>query len=73
MTKELGIKVSACHINRLLKDMGLSTRPKDNTTKKEISSQQNSSITIGDLPSHASPNLLWQLSLMKTSVANNYG
>ncbi len=56
LTKESGIKVSACHINRLLKDMGLSTRPKDNTTKKETSIQQNSSITISNLPSNAEPN-----------------
>lgn len=28
LAKELGIDISACHINRLLKQMGLSTRPK---------------------------------------------
>ncbi|MBW4626644.1 MAG: helix-turn-helix domain-containing protein [Brasilonema octagenarum HA4186-MV1] len=65
LTKELGIKVSACHINRLLKEMGLSTRPKNNTTKKETSSQQNCSIRINDLPLHASPNFLSQLSLIE--------
>ena len=27
LAKELGIEVSACHINRLLKQMGLSTKP----------------------------------------------
>ncbi len=67
LVKELGMKVSACHINRLLKEMGLSTRPKDNTTEKATSSQQDSSITIGDLPTHAEPSFLWQFSLMKTS------
>jgi hypothetical protein len=44
------MQVSSCHINRLLKEMGLSTRPKDNTTEKQTSSQQNSSIRIQDLP-----------------------
>ncbi len=66
LLKELGIKVSACHINRLLKEMGLSTKPKNNTTEKYSSHQQDSSITIGDLPSSANPSFLWQLSLMKT-------
>ncbi len=33
LEKELGIKLSSCHINRLLKEMGLSTQPKDNTTE----------------------------------------
>jgi transposase len=31
LAKELGIKVSDCHINRLLKKMGLSTQPKPPT------------------------------------------
>ena len=56
LEKELGIKLSSCHINRLLKEMGLSTRPKDNTTEKYSSNLQNSGITIGNLPSNAEPN-----------------
>ncbi|MCC5622932.1 helix-turn-helix domain-containing protein [Nostoc sp. CHAB 5715] len=40
LAKELEIKVSSCHINRLLKEMGLSTRPKDNTTKQETLHQE---------------------------------
>ena len=35
LAKELGIKVSSCHINRLLKEMGLSTRQKDNTFERQ--------------------------------------
>jgi transposase len=50
LAKELAMQVSSCHINRLLKEMGLSTRLKDNTTEKQTSSQQNSSIRIQDLP-----------------------
>ncbi|MEH1944194.1 MAG: helix-turn-helix domain-containing protein [Nostoc sp.] len=67
LAKELGIKVSSCHINRLLKEMGLSTRPKDNTTEKYSSTQQGSGIKIGDLPSNVQPSFSWQFSLMKTS------
>ncbi|MEG3919228.1 helix-turn-helix domain-containing protein [Microcoleus sp. POL10_C6] len=33
LAKELGIKVSDCHINRLLKEMGLSTRQRGESTK----------------------------------------
>jgi transposase len=83
LAKELGITVSSCHINRLLKEMGLSTRVKDNTTEKQTSSQQNSSIRIQDLPlshcysqenprhrqpsSSTLPDVFWQSSLRKTS------
>jgi putative transposase len=67
LVKEFKIQVSSCHMNRLLKKMGLSTRPKDNTTKNQTSSQQNSDIKIGDLPSNVEPSFLWQFSLMKTS------
>lgn len=48
LVKELEIKVSACHVNRLLKEMGLSTRPKNNTTEKYFSNQHDSSIIIGE-------------------------
>ncbi|MEH2415056.1 helix-turn-helix domain-containing protein [Nostoc sp.] len=58
LAKELGIKVSSCHINRLLKEMRLSTRPKDSTTEKYSSSQQDSGIKIGDLPSNVEPSFL---------------
>jgi transposase len=55
LVKELGIKLSACHINRLLKEMGLSTRLKDNTTEKQTLNQQDFGIKIGDLPSNVEP------------------
>lgn len=64
LAKELGIKVSSCHINRLLKEMGLSTRHK-RTTIKEVS--QDVGITIGDLQSDSKPNFLWSLNFIKTS------
>ncbi len=50
LAKELGITVNARHVNRLLKQMGLSTRPqpqKPTNQEKETSSR----ISIGDLSS----------------------
>ena len=67
LANELGIEVSACHVNRLLKNLGLSTRPKDPKTEKELPSQENSSITIDNLPSHAEPNPVWQFNLTKSN------
>jgi transposase len=49
LAQETGTQVSSCHINRLLKEMGLSTRPKKNTVE-ENQSIQNQRIRIQDLP-----------------------
>lgn len=46
LAKEFGIKISDCHINRLLKEMGLSTRK---TIPKQTDSSKDSKITIRDL------------------------
>ncbi len=57
LAKELGIKLSNCHINRLLKQMGLSTRPKP-ATGEAVTSQSsagNSSLAINDLTSTSVP------------------
>ncbi len=57
LEKELGIKLSDCHINRLLKQMGLSTRPKP-ATGEAVTSQSsagNSSLAINDLTSTSVP------------------
>lgn len=50
LEKELGIKFSNCHINRLLKQMGLSTRPKPTTDEKAVDqvSTGNSSLKKND-------------------------
>jgi transposase len=54
LAKEFGIDVTPQHINRLLKQMGLSTRPKPNCVKETINQQINSSqISISDLKSTA--------------------
>ncbi|RUT10210.1 hypothetical protein DSM106972_007050 [Dulcicalothrix desertica PCC 7102] len=49
LVKEIGVQVSSCHINRLLKEMGLSTRPrKDKVEENQHIHLQR--IKIEDLP-----------------------
>lgn len=67
LAKELGIKVSSCHINRLLKEMGLSTRQKRETAELGTDGTKDGSITIRDLQSDSEPDFLWSLNLIKTS------
>ena len=57
LAKELGIKVSDCHINRLLKQMGLSTRPEPATALEATNhtDTDNSSLVIRDLTSASAP------------------
>ncbi|MBW4614931.1 MAG: helix-turn-helix domain-containing protein [Desmonostoc vinosum HA7617-LM4] len=52
LAKEFGVEVSDRHIKRLLKQMGLSTRPKSNNIQGNNNEQNNSSkILISDLKS----------------------
>lgn len=67
LAKELGIKVSDCHINRLLKEMGLSTRQRRESAHVGTDGTKDCNITIGDLQSSPDPNFLWSLNLIKTS------
>jgi len=67
LAKELGIKVSSCHINRLLKEMGLSTRQVSETVKKKTHSTKDSGITINDLQSSSEFDSLWSLDLLQKS------
>jgi transposase len=68
LAKEFGIKVSNCHINRLLKQMGLSTREKGNAAQKaaNVHSRENG-ITICDLQSESSTDFLWHFHPIKLS------
>jgi len=66
LAKELGIKVSNCHINRLLKSMGLSSRQK-RETELGTDGTKDASITICDLQSNSKPDFLWSLNFIKTS------
>lgn len=51
LAKELGIQVSDRHIKRLLKQMGLSTRPKPITSEDTTIESKSSKISIRDLKS----------------------
>jgi transposase len=51
LANECGIEISDRHINRLLKNMGLSTKPK-NTSEKITNHKTNSGIKISDLQSN---------------------
>ncbi|UKO97985.1 helix-turn-helix domain-containing protein [Nostoc sp. UHCC 0870] len=52
LTQEFGVKVSDCHIKRLLKQMGLSTKPKTrNLPDNTIPNAQSSQIFITDISS----------------------
>lgn len=49
LAKELGIEVSDRHLNRLLKQMGLSTRSNQNNPKSTVVTTPESNIVIRDL------------------------
>jgi transposase len=51
LIKELGIEISDRHINRLLREMGLSTRSKQLDKVSAIAANSNNSIKINDLHS----------------------
>lgn len=69
LATEFGIEFSDRHINRLLKEMGLSTRRKREEAKPvEVTKDtNNSNITICDLQSSSSPSGLWSFNLIRTS------
>lgn len=54
LATELGIEVCDRHISRLLKEMGLSTRPKRDTAATDLPKTKDSGIAIRDLPSSPS-------------------
>ncbi len=63
LSKELGIEVTARHVNRLLKQMGLSTRPKSVKGLTTDNSKDNSNLLLQELPSicASGSNQMWQL------------
>jgi transposase len=68
LAKEFGIEVSDRHINRLLKQMGLSTRQQSNpaTDQQPYLTGVSPNIAIRDLQEAPAPNSLWALSLIQT-------
>jgi transposase len=66
LASELGISISDRHINRLLKQMGLSTKPKNNRPQVTETVPDNN-ITISDLKSQSESPLNWSFNLMQSS------
>lgn len=66
LAKELGIEVSDRHINRLLKNMGLSTRGYDRV-EKLTNTSDTANISIDDLQSSTASHFLWSLNPIKNS------
>ncbi|BAZ85351.1 helix-turn-helix domain-containing protein [Dolichospermum compactum] len=76
LAKELEIKVSDCHIKRLLKQIGLSTRqtsrPKSTITMKKINqATEESQIYIKDLPTEIMANERKKLAVNFLPLASN--
>jgi transposase len=65
LAKELGIQISDRHINRLLKQMGLSTKRK--SSPLITTENQDLAIKISDLHSLPEPSFHWSFNLMQTS------
>jgi len=56
LAKELGIEISTCHVNRLLKQMGLSTRGESAQTEQSTNSDaRGANIVIGNIHSADAP------------------
>ncbi|MBS3028512.1 MAG: helix-turn-helix domain containing protein [Dolichospermum sp. DET50] len=65
LAKELGIQISDRHINRLLKQMGLSTKRKSSPVI--TTDNQDLAIKISDLHSPTEPSFHWSFNLMQTN------
>lgn len=67
LAKEFGIEISDRHINRLLKQMGLSTKQKRSSGKGKTDHSKDSGITICDLQSTSEPSFHLLFNLIDTS------
>ncbi|MBD2363937.1 helix-turn-helix domain-containing protein [Anabaena sp. UHCC 0399] len=67
LASELGITISDRHINRLLKQMGLSTKPKNNRPQVTEEAEPDNNITISDLKSQSETPLDWSFNLIRNS------
>ncbi|MBW4656500.1 MAG: helix-turn-helix domain-containing protein [Kaiparowitsia implicata GSE-PSE-MK54-09C] len=68
LAKEFGLEVSDRHINRLLKQMGLSTRSRSSKPSSQPldTAATGSTITIRDLQAVPNPSFLWSLNLIQS-------
>ncbi|QIR39656.1 helix-turn-helix domain-containing protein [Tolypothrix sp. PCC 7910] len=63
LANEFGVEISDRHINRLLKQMGLSTKQRNNNRQAVANHIKDSAITIDDLQLPCEPSLQWSLNL----------
>jgi putative transposase len=66
LAKEFGEQVSSCHINRLLKQMGISLKRNNKIVEQKNKSQKKTEIIIRDLQSNAKSDFFWSLNFCKT-------
>jgi transposase len=66
LATELGIVISDRHINRLLKQMGLSTKRK-NFPQQQSTENQERGIIICDLQSNSEPSLQWSFNIIQNN------
>ncbi|QSJ15937.1 helix-turn-helix domain containing protein [Nostoc sp. UHCC 0702] len=66
LANELGIEISDRHVNRLLKQMGLSTKRKI-SSQPETDQNQDAAITIADLQYQPETNFNWSFNLIQTN------
>lgn len=64
--KEFGVQVSDRHINRLLRQMGLSTRSTKQKSVPDALTDDNCRISIKDLQEAPSPKSLWSFKLIQS-------
>ncbi|MBW4688260.1 MAG: helix-turn-helix domain-containing protein [Komarekiella atlantica HA4396-MV6] len=67
LANEFGIEISDRHVNRLLKQMGLSTKRKNINQQETDQQNKDAGITIGDLQSNSEPSLHWSFNLIQTN------
>ncbi|MDZ8024884.1 MAG: transposase [Nostoc sp. SerVER01] len=66
LANEFGIQITDRHINRLLKQMGLSTKRKNNQPQ-ETDQNKDAGITISDLQSNSEASMHWSFNLIQSN------
>lgn len=66
LEKELGQKFSSCHVNRLLKQMGISLKRNNKLVEAKTQEREKLKIIICDLQSNVKSDFFWSLNLLKT-------
>ncbi|KYC37656.1 transposase [Scytonema hofmannii PCC 7110] len=68
LAQEFGIEITDRHINRLLKQMGLSTKRNCSSDKKTTDSPKDTGIKICDLQSNSESSFHWSINLFQTGI-----